>query len=402
MGPDRTGARLTVPARPARRGWVADWRLAPARDGADLPNPTFAEYWPRVATYLRHTTQDTGSVENYLVCWREVERTHDELFGPLGALPLRAWTRSTAVRVLRHLAAKADGSPRARGTLEGKVNALATVFRRAALDPHPLTDEPLFARPNPFRAKTALLKEVFGHHELRRRAAAAEVRPYTHGEIAKLLATTRRRSWADFLVLLLCLRCGLRRSEAIAVRWDAFNSRARTLSVRLKASKPRNQRTVVSDELKTANSRRTVPVPIDAWCEVELWREHCVSQAQRGGSPYSRYVQPNRRRPAGAPSAYLFPPRKPNLTDAPVLDPDAWAHRLKRDLIATNIDVSARRHFAHHLRHTYASELLARGADIAQVAKLLGDTIAVAEDCYAHLVQNRRLQQLTDSLIEED
>jgi integrase len=402
MASEPNGTRPSVPAPAARGGWVADWRLTPARDGADFPNPTFAEYWPRVAAYLRHTTQDTGNVENYLVCWREVEKIQDEFFGRLGDLPLRAWTRPTAVRILRQLAAKADGSPRARGTLEGKVNALAAVFRRAALDQHPLTDEPLFSRPNPFRAKTALLKEVFGHRELRRRAASAEVRPYDREEIAKLLAFTRRRSWADYLVLLLCVRCGLRRSEAIALRWEAFNARARTLSVRRKASKPRNQRTVVSDEFKTANSRRTVPVPIDAWCEIELWREHCIRQAKQGGSPYSRYVQPSRRRSAGAPSPYLFPPRKPSLTGAPVLDPDAWAHRLKRDLVAAGIDVSARRHFAHHLRHTYASELLARGADIAQVAKLLGDTIAVAEECYAHLVQNRRLQQLTDSLIEDN
>ncbi len=97
----------------------------------------------------------------------------------------------------------------------------------------------------------------------------------------------------------------------------------------------------------------------------------------------------------------MFPPIKPQLTRAPVLDPDAWAHRLRSDLIKAGIDLAERRHFAHHLRHTYASDLLARGADIAQVAKLLGDTIAVAEAYYAHLVQNGRLQALTDSLMDD-
>jgi site-specific recombinase XerD len=84
-----------------------------------------------------------------------------------------------------------------------------------------------------------------------------------------------------------------------------------------------------------------------------------------------------------------------------VLDPDAWAARLKSDLVEAEIDLAERRHFAHHLRHTYASDLLARGADIAQVAKLLGDSVAVAEAYYAHLVQSGRLQALADSLMDE-
>ena len=62
---------------------------------------------------------------------------------------------------------------------------------------------------------------------------------------------------------------------------------------------------------------------------------------------------------------------------------------------------AGRRPFAHNLRHTYASELPARGADLSQVAKLLGDTLTVAEACYAHLVQSRRLRELADSLSEE-
>ncbi len=398
-------ARITDPAAGTRgahpvRGpapSIAAWRLATGSGGA-LPNPAFAEYWPRVQAYLRHTTQDSGNVENYVVCWREVERMEDELFGRLGALPLRSWTRTTALRALRGLSDKADGSPRTRATLEGKVNALAAVFARARLDQHPLTDAPIFDRPNPFRSKTALLHEVFGHRELRRRGGTEEVRPYTPDEVARLLSVTRRRSWPDFLILLLCVRCGLRRSEAIALRWDAFHAGTRTVSVRLKASKPRNQATIVSDCLKTENSRRSVPVPVDAWCEVELWREHCSRQAERGGTPYSRYVQPSRCQPPAEPSPFLFPPIKPRVTSAPVFDPDAWAGRLKADLMAAGIDLADRLHFAHHLRHTYASELLARGADIGQVAKLLGDSVAVAETCYAHLVDNPRLRALTDSL----
>lgn len=375
--------------------------LHPLDDPQSLPNPCFRDYWPRVETYLRFTTQDTGSVDNYVVCWREVEALDDPIFGVLGDLPLRAWTRTTALRTLRALAGKADGSPRSLSTLECKVNAMAAVFRRAAHDQHPLTDESLFPRPNPFRNKMGLLREVFGNEELRRRARVGEVRPYTREELARVLSTARRRSWADYLVLLLCARCGLRRSEAIGLCWSDFRKRARTVTIRRKASKPRNAAVRISHQLKTENSQRTVPVPMDAWHEVELWREHCALQAALGASPYSRYLQPSRRGPPRPPGDYLFPPRRPRNTQAPVLDPDSWAARLRGDLERAGVDLEGRRHFAHNLRHTYASELLARGADLSQVAKLLGDTLAVAEACYAHLIQSPHLQALADSLSED-
>ncbi|MBW1685473.1 MAG: tyrosine-type recombinase/integrase [Deltaproteobacteria bacterium] len=278
---------------------------------------------------------------------------------------------------------------------------MAAVFRRAAHDQHPLTDEPLFPRPNPFRSKMGLLREVFGNEELQRRARVGEVRPYTREELTRVLSTARRRSWADYLVLLLCARCGLRRSEAIGLCWADFRERARTVTIRRKASKPRNAAVRVSHQLKTENSRRTVPVPMDAWHEVELWREHCAFQAARGASPYSRYLQPSRRGPARPLGDYLFPPRRPRNTQAPVLDPDSWAERLRGDLGRAGVDLEGRRHFAHNLRHTYASELLARGADLSQLAKLLGDTLTVAEECYAHLIQSPHLQALADSLSED-
>ncbi len=387
--PDRADAQSLAPA-PSHPS---------ARD--TFPNPPFRDYWPAVEAHLRFTTQDTGSVENYVVCWREVEALDDPLFGRLGDLPLRAWTRTTAVRTLAALSDKTGGEPRSLSTLSCKVNAMAAVFRRASHDRHPLTDEPLFSRPNPFRAKMTLLREVFGNRELIARTSPHEVRPYTRDELNRLLAITRNRSRCDHLILLLCARCGLRRSEAIGLCWDDLNATARSLSVRRKASKPRNVAVRVSSQLKTENSRRTLPVPSDAWQGVLLWQEHCVLQASLGASPYTRYQQPSRRTAPHEPSPYLFPPRRPANTTAPVLDPDAWAGRLKTDLAKAGIDLAGRRHFAHNLRHTYASDLLARGADLVQVAKLLGDTLAVAEECYAHLVQSTRLRELADSLSED-
>ena len=388
--------------RPLPDCFPASTAALATRQGRDeIPDPAFRTYWPIVAAHLRFTKQDTGNVENYVVCWREVESIDDELFGNLGDLPLRSWTRATAIRAIAALSDRADGRPRALWTLSCKVNAMACVFRRAGHERHPLTDEPLFARANPFRAKMALLNEVFGNRELTARAQTADVRPYSSMELKRLLSVTRKRNQADFLILMLCARCGLRRSEAIGLRWEDFEDRARTVSIRRKASKPRNVAVRISEQLKTQNSRRSVPVPYDAWQQMILWREHCFGQATIGASPYSGYTQPTRRNKPGAPSSFLFPPRRSTTTGAPVLDPDAWSHRVKRDLDRAGIDLAGRRHFAHNLRHTYASALLARGADLGIVAKLLGDSLAVAEHCYAHLVQSSRLRELADSLADE-
>jgi hypothetical protein len=101
---------------------------------------------------------------------------------------LRSWTHANAIRSLAALASRADGTPRSLSTLTCKVNALAAVFRRAALDRHPRTDEPLFPRPNPFHHKLALLREVFGNREIVARARTDDVRPYTRDELNRLLA----------------------------------------------------------------------------------------------------------------------------------------------------------------------------------------------------------------------
>jgi hypothetical protein len=95
MPPNPHGSRLPSASgpftmRPTDRGR--------STDAGALPDPRFRDYWPHVESHLRFTSQDTGSVENYRVCWREVETLDDALFGNLGDLPLRSWTRATAIR----------------------------------------------------------------------------------------------------------------------------------------------------------------------------------------------------------------------------------------------------------------------------------------------------------------
>lgn len=43
----------------------------------------------------------------------------------------------------------------------------------------------------------------------------------------------------------------------------------------------------------------------------------------------------------------------------------------------------------HDLRHHYASVLLRAGVDVAEVAARLGDTIAVVQQTYAHMIPNK-------------
>ena len=48
----------------------------------------------------------------------------------------------------------------------------------------------------------------------------------------------------------------------------------------------------------------------------------------------------------------------------------------------------------HRLRHTYATHLIEAGVPIAHVAELLGDTVAVVESTYSHVL--RRKHEVAD------
>lgn len=52
--------------------------------------------------------------------------------------------------------------------------------------------------------------------------------------------------------------------------------------------------------------------------------------------------------------------------------------------------ISDQKRFLHNFRHSFATDLLARGASMEDVAALLGNSIKVCEKHYSHFVKSRR------------
>jgi integrase len=162
---------------------------------------------------------------------------------------------------------------------------------------------------------------------------------------------------------------GCRRGELLALRWSDVDLERGTLRItrsleRVTIRTPKRARYELRfKEPKTKRSRRTIALPPFA---IERLRHHRVEQAERFFSAG--------RRPDG--NTLLFErdglPWNPNtfgLTFA----------RIARDAKLPKVRL-------HDLRHSFASLLLAGGADLKTVSQALGhSTISVTADTYAHV-----------------
>ena len=162
---------------------------------------------------------------------------------------------------------------------------------------------------------------------------------------------------------------GCRRGELLALRWCDVDLEQGTLRVARSLERvtirtaKRTRYELRFKEPKTKRSRRTIALPPFA---IERLRRHRLEQAERFFSAGAR--------PDG--STLLFErdgmPWNPNtfgLTFA----------RIARDAKLPKVRL-------HDLRHSFASLLLAGGADLKTVSTALGhSTIAVTADVYAHV-----------------
>ena len=62
---------------------------------------------------------------------------------------------------------------------------------------------------------------------------------------------------------------------------------------------------------------------------------------------------------------------------------DNYRSALRRQLPGKKLDHVS----PHAFRHTYATHLIEAGVPIAHVAELLGDTVAVVESTYSHVLR---------------
>lgn len=152
----------------------------------------------------------------------------------------------------------------------------------------------------------------------------------------------------DFAIVTLLARLGLRAAEAAALTLDDIDWREGTLTVRGKA-----------------NSHELLPLPVDV------------------GSALSEYL--GHGRPASASGRAVF------------IRANAPHRRLDRKSISTAVARAASRAglgtvHAHLLRHTLATEVLARGASLDEVGQLLRHRSRASTTIYAKVDRHRLVQ----------
>ena len=199
-------------------------------------------------------------------------------------------------------------------------------------------------------------------------AVASESEPLTDEQTVALLAAAKKADDDLYTFVLLCLFAGLRRGEAFGLCWDCVNLSKKTITVRRQMVRHQGK-FVLTDDLKTGTSNRVVPIP--EFLVAHLREKKHVTETltvigiKGGEGVYSvlrrlsrlNSVDRNGRNKSG---------RGERL--------DFYVH-------------------PHLLRHTYASELLANGADLKEVQYLLGHaTPDMTLKVYTHYHQKSRQQ----------
>ncbi|MCU1497542.1 MAG: Phage integrase [Acidimicrobiales bacterium] len=156
---------------------------------------------------------------------------------------------------------------------------------------------------------------------------------------------------------------GLRRGEALGLRWSDLDLTRRTLSVRQTLTSIHHR--LVFTAPKSDRSRRQIVLDPDTVRVLEQHRDRQCADALVG-------VKPDRR-------ALVFS----QATGEP-LHPDAITNRFQALMRATDLP---RPRGPHDLRHTWASLALASGVHPKVVSDRLGhSTIAITIDTYSHVI----------------
>ena len=153
-----------------------------------------------------------------------------------------------------------------------------------------------------------------------------------------------------YIATAICFYTGLRRSECLALTWQDISFAKKTLMVNKQVPHPMYMyRKPVP--LKTKNSYRTIPIPQALLAMLRQYHNSQPMDIARRLFPY----------PAGT------------------------YHLIRKAIKKLDSNLSP-----HCLRHTYATNLLAKGLDIRTVAALMGDDTKTVINTYVHYTDDMR------------
>ena len=156
---------------------------------------------------------------------------------------------------------------------------------------------------------------------------------------------------------------GLRRSEALGLRWQDVDLQIGTLRI-VQALHELVDGSLIFQEPKTASGRRSVPLSQSALFALKSYKERAEATSALGGETLS-------------PGALVF-----SMPDGAPMKPRTVTQAFTR--IARHLGIKVR---LHDLRHTHASILLLAGVHPKAVQERLGHAnIGITMDTYSHLL----------------
>lgn len=344
-GRTKAECRAKADARAAELAGAAAERLAP---GGVLVYE-YAQTWYKLNTHGLGTKrcEDYQNAINNHIC------------PAIGNKRLDAVTLDDGLNILRH-------SPQSKSSQQKIVTTLKRIFKAAA-------DNDLIRR-SPFTDLKPGGKP------------AAEKEPLTKEQQAALLAAVKGKD-VETLVLL-CLYLGLRREEALGLKWDCVYLDAATPYVDVRrALRWEHNKPVLGDKLKSKAAYRKLPIPPLLLAHLRTMPHkgdfvcHRADGEAHSASSYRRAWEDITEQEI-KPVTY-----KSNRTGEPVTRELAAGDKVPYRRAVACLDFHLTPHI---LRHTYITELFTSGADVKTVQYLAGhSSVQITLNIYTHLMANR-------------
>lgn len=203
------------------------------------------------------------------------------------------------------------------------------------------------------------------------RVRRKEIRTASNADIAKLFDVIEGSKYK--MPIFIILATGVRRGEAVGLKWDDFDPERRTLTVRRSLSQVKDG--VIEKETKTDRAR-VVMIPEMLVSELKAHRQE---QEKR------KWIFGNEYKDEGWICAGLHGER---------MAPKWLGNQFTRLARSVGVDITL-----HGLRHTQATALIMAGVPVKVVSERLGhSTVAITQDIYAHVMPH--MQQRAAEVIE--